>query len=105
MEMTPVVQDGSRGGKTEHFCELVKVVGGELRQLLAHVESDVVKYPEENQQEIRLAQKVSVGYQFLSAATLVGYFSCSVLPLPEFMSVVDCWVGRKLEFPNRAKSD
>ena len=58
MEMTPKVHEGSRGGRTDIFPELVKGVGTELRHLLAVVESDSQRYKEDSQQEIKLAQKV-----------------------------------------------
>ena len=58
MEMTPKVQESSRGGRTDIFPELVKDVGTELRHLLSVVENDSQRYDEENQQDIKLAQKV-----------------------------------------------
>ena len=58
MEMTPKVHEGSRGGRTDIFPELVRGVGSELRHLLAVVENDIQRYKEDSQQEIKLAQKV-----------------------------------------------
>ena len=59
MEMTPKVQDSSRGVRPEIFPELVRDVGTELRRLLSVVETDSHNYNEECQQDIKLAQKVN----------------------------------------------